>query len=88
MTSSEDKFRELQQKVESVRAEAEQAKGAIRQIKSDLKKEFKCSTFKEAKQKLKAMTESLVAEDDKLQQMIRDYEAKWNGPKTGTTKRR
>jgi multidrug resistance efflux pump len=77
MSFNEEQFKSLRRQVESTRAEAERAKGAMNQIKADLKKEFGCSTIKEAKAKLESIQEELRTAEFHLSQMMADYKSKW-----------
>jgi hypothetical protein len=78
---TEDQYRKLKAKVETNRAEAERAKGALAQIKDAIHKEFGCKTIKQAKRKLVELTKEQEEREAKLTKMIKDYEKKWNEPR-------
>lgn len=78
---TEETYRRLKRDVESAKAEAERAKGALSQLMSQLKSEFKCEDLKAAK----ALLEELEGKRDKAQRRFEEamkaYETKWSEKK-------
>ena len=74
---NEDQYRRLKSEVETAKAEADRAQGALDQLITRLKEEFDCSNLKEAKRLL----DDLEIKRDKAQESfleaMTNYQKKW-----------
>ncbi len=71
------KYEELKSKVEQLRRKADKAEGALSELMKQLKKEFGCSTLKEAEKLLtkweQQEQEQLTELEEKLEQFKQEY---------------
>ena len=77
MALSEELFREVKEKVEKAKQEYERAKGAIKQLMTELKEEYGCETEEEAEELFAKLKKELKELEAELEKMIQEYQEKW-----------
>lgn len=75
---SEDKFRQLQQKVERANNDASRARGALDQIMKQLESKFECKDIKSAKKLLSQLEDKQAEAVVALEKAMAEYEKKWH----------
>lgn len=71
------KFAELKEKAEAAQQAADKAAGALGEVKERMKKDFGCSTIKEAKAKLVVMQQKQEAVMAKFEDAMKQFEKDW-----------
>jgi len=72
-------YLKLKKKVELAQTEADQAEGALGEVMKQLKKDFSCSTLKEAKQKLKKLEKQKTSSKEEFEEALEKFEEDWEG---------
>lgn len=81
MPITEEQYRKLKQSVETAKAEADRAQGALDQLMHRLEEEFECKTLKEAKTKLKQIQAEKKEAEDAFEKEMKNYQKKWKTEK-------
>lgn len=68
----------LKKKVESAQQQADQAEGALGEVMKQLKKEFGCTTLKEAKKKLKQLERQKESSKEDFETAVEKFEDDWS----------
>ena len=79
-------IRSMQERITTLKEEVDRAKGAMSQIKKELKKEFKCNTIKEAKELLKQMEADQEELVEQFEQEAKLFEARYKTVFSGSEK--
>lgn len=74
---SEEEYRVLKNKVESLKMEREQKLGALRQIEETLKKEFNCNTIDQAKELLKKLKQKQRRQERKFHKRLESFKKEY-----------
>lgn len=74
---NEDSFRKLKRDVDSAKADADRAKGALDQLMKQLQSEFDCEDLKEAKALLEDLSVKMEKAQRKFEEAFKEYEKKW-----------
>lgn len=74
---SEKQYREIQEEATEARSAYEQAKGALAQLESQLKKDFDCSTIEEAKKKLTRLEKEEKEATEIFNRKWKKYQKTW-----------
>jgi hypothetical protein len=69
-----ERFQELKARVDGLRAERDQAVGALKELKKRLAKDFGCATVAEAKTKLKKLDEQIALLERKFSKAMQNLE--------------
>ncbi len=72
-----EEYLEMKKEVEESQKAADEAAGALRQVKSQLRSEFGCKGFAEARKMLKKLTTQLATGKEKFDIGVRKYRKKW-----------
>jgi len=80
-TTAVDAFLALQLRVKEATREAAKAEGALEQLMTRLKKDFKCTTIGQAKKKLKKLEAQLEEDEIAFEKGMEAFEEEW-GEKT------
>jgi hypothetical protein len=75
----EETYNELKTVITELEKEKNQAEGALKQLKTNLKKEFKCSTLKAAKILLKKLKKEQLENEEKFNVEFRQFKKQY-GP--------
>lgn len=73
-----DKYLKIKRKVDSAQQESNKVEGAFGEVMKQLKKEFKCSTIKEAEAELKERKKKRDKVGKKFDSAVEDFEEKWS----------
>jgi hypothetical protein len=71
-------YQQLKTKKEKAIQNANRQQGALDQIKQQLKEQFECSSFKEAKQKLEKMKKQCEEQKQRFEKALEEFEEKWD----------
>lgn len=71
-------YQQLKTKREKAIQNINRQEGALDQIKQQLKEQFECSSFKEAKQKLEEMEKECNKQKEELEQALIAFEKEWD----------
>lgn len=71
---TEERFQRLKRRAEEAKADADEARGAVRQIMKDLEREFGCKSVAEARKLLKKLERQAKQEESVLREEILRYE--------------
>lgn len=77
MAISEKEYQRLKTDAQNAKSEFERAQGALEEMESRLKKEFKCSNLEEAEQLLEELKEEETKAERNFNKAKEDYERKW-----------
>ena len=77
MALSEQEFKSLKQKVQTVEREYERNQGAITHLLGELKERFGCKNEQEAESLLKKLTKEKQELEEKLEEMVEEYKERW-----------
>lgn len=75
------KIARLKKRAESMRREADEAKGALNQCLETLKEEFDCASIEEAEELLETLHNGVSKAKGKLNRALSRYEARWGDEK-------
>lgn len=67
----------LKQRMDAANAAAQRAEGALRQVMSRLKAEFKCDTLEQAKAKQQELAAATQAAERKFSEALKKFEDKY-----------
>lgn len=73
-----DTYLELKEQVDTAQKEADEAEGAIKQIMKQIKKEFGCSTFAEAKKKYKQLKKQKEKSGKVFEDAVEEFKENWS----------
>lgn len=73
-----DDYTNLKQKVDRLQRESDKAAGALEQLKSQLRKEFECSSLEEAKSLLAKLEREEVKAKKEFETAMAEFEVKWS----------
>ncbi len=71
------KYTRLKKDVEVARQRADREQGALDQLMKTLKKDFDCTTLKQAQKKLKNLQEQEVEAKEEFVEAMEEFEEKW-----------
>ncbi len=71
------KYMKLKKDVEVSRQRADREQGALDQLMKTLKKDFNCTTLKQAQKKLKNLQEQEVEAKEEFVEVMEEFEEKW-----------
>ena len=71
------KYTRLKKDVEAARQRADREQGALDQLMKTLKKDFDCTTLKQAQKKLKNLQEQEVEAKEEFVEAMEEFEEKW-----------
>ncbi len=71
------KYTRLKKDVEVARQRADREQGALDQLMKTLKKDFNCTTLKQAQKKLKNLQEQEVEAKEEFVEAMEEFEEKW-----------
>ena len=71
------KYTRLKKDVEVARQRADREQGALDQLMKTLKKDFECTTLKQAQKKLKNLQEQEVEAKEEFVEAMEEFEEKW-----------
>ena len=71
------KYTRLKKDVEVARQRADREQGALDQLMKTLKKDFDCTTLKQAQKKLKNLQEQEVEAKEEFMEAMEEFEEKW-----------
>ncbi len=74
---SEEVYRRLKREVDTAKTESDRAKGALSQLISQLKTEFRCENLKEAKALLAELETQRGKTQKRFEEALKEYEKKW-----------
>lgn len=67
-------YQALKERVNEASRERDKAEGVLETLKAELKKEFKCTTIKEAKKLLKELKENLEKDEKQFEKDLAAFE--------------
>ena len=73
-----DKYVQIKKQVESAQQQADQAKGALGQVMGQIKKEFGCTSLKQAKIKRRQLEEQKVSSKKAFDKAVEKFEEDWS----------
>jgi phage shock protein A len=72
-----EEFERIRARIEKMKRDRDKASGAMESVMSQIKKEFGCSTLKEASKKLVKLTQEQEKLEKEIEQKEAEFQEKW-----------